>query len=65
VVVNVMQRLRSKLSFVTMGQEVPDHIEPGRPDRLARLILGAEPLGGGGFADGCAWLRPSEMEVGA
>ena len=27
------------LSFVTTGQEVPDHIEPGRPDRLARAVL--------------------------
>lgn len=65
VVVNVMQRLRSKLSFVTMGQEVPDHIEPGRPERLAKLILGGEPLGAGGFADGCSWMRPAAVEVGA
>lgn len=27
------------LSFVTTGQEVPDHIEPGRADRLARAVL--------------------------
>lgn len=27
------------LSFVTMGQEVPDHIEPGRSDKLARAVL--------------------------
>lgn len=39
VVVNVARRLSAKLSFVTTGQEVPDHIEPGRPDRLARMIL--------------------------
>jgi flagellar biosynthesis protein FlhF len=42
VVVNVMQRLQSQLSFVTTGQEVPDHIEPGRADRLARMILEPE-----------------------
>lgn len=41
-VVNVMERLRTRLSFVTMGQEVPDHLEPGRPERLARLVLGEE-----------------------
>ncbi len=39
VVVNVMQRLESRLSFVTTGQEVPDHIEPGHAERLARMIL--------------------------
>lgn len=39
VIVNVMQRLNSRLSFITTGQEVPDHIEPGRPERLARLVL--------------------------
>ncbi|MBX3403535.1 MAG: flagellar biosynthesis protein FlhF [Phycisphaeraceae bacterium] len=27
------------LSFVTTGQEVPDHIEPGCANRLARMIL--------------------------
>ena len=27
------------LSFVTTGQEVPDHIEPGCANRLARIIL--------------------------
>lgn len=40
--INVMQQLRTRLSFVTTGQEVPDHIEPGQPDRLARLVLGEE-----------------------
>lgn len=39
VVVNVARSLSAKLSFVTTGQEVPDHIEPGRPERLARMIL--------------------------
>lgn len=42
VVVNVMQRLESQLSFITTGQEVPDHIEPGRAERLARMILEPE-----------------------
>ncbi len=39
VLVNVAHRLKTRLSFVTTGQEVPDDIEPGRADRLARLIL--------------------------
>lgn len=39
VLVNVAQRLSAKLSYVTTGQEVPDDIEPGRADRLARLVL--------------------------
>jgi flagellar biosynthesis protein FlhF len=43
VLVNVLDRLSSdlslRLSFVTTGQEVPDHIEPGRSDRFARMVL--------------------------
>lgn len=43
-IVNVVRGVRERLglvpvSYVTTGQEVPDHIEPGRPDRLARMIL--------------------------
>ncbi|USN98603.1 MAG: flagellar biosynthesis protein FlhF [Phycisphaeraceae bacterium] len=30
------------LSYVTTGQEVPDHIEPAKPERLARLVLDGE-----------------------
>lgn len=30
------------LSYVTTGQEVPDHIEPAHPERLARLVLDGE-----------------------
>ncbi len=41
VLVNVMQKIGHRLSFVTTGQEVPDHIEAGRPRRLAELVLGA------------------------
>ncbi|MFG0274593.1 MAG: flagellar biosynthesis protein FlhF [Phycisphaerales bacterium] len=44
VLVNAARRIGAGLSFVTTGQEVPDHIEPGRADRLARLVLD------GGFA---------------
>jgi flagellar biosynthesis protein FlhF len=39
VLVTVARKVALKLSFVTTGQEVPDHIEVGRPDRLARLLL--------------------------
>lgn len=39
VVLTVAKRLSLRLSYVTTGQEVPDHIEVGRPDRLARLLL--------------------------
>src|SRR5690606_35907242 len=39
VLVNIIRRVNTRLSFVTTGQEVPDHIEPGHPERLARLIL--------------------------
>lgn len=43
VLLNVLRRVDRRLSFVTTGQEVPDHIEAGRPDRLARLILDGAP----------------------
>ncbi|MBN4052659.1 flagellar biosynthesis protein FlhF [Roseiflexus sp. AH-315-K22] len=39
VLLNVARRVSLQLSYITTGQEVPDHIEVGRPDRLARLIL--------------------------
>jgi len=42
VLINVMQSVGKALSFITTGQEVPDHIEAGRPRRLAELVLGAE-----------------------
>ena len=40
VLVNVAHQVDKQLSFVTTGQEVPHHIEPGQGDRLAGLILG-------------------------
>ena len=40
--INVIQKVGKQLSFITTGQEVPDHIEVGRPQRLAELVLGAE-----------------------
>ncbi|MEZ6233682.1 MAG: flagellar biosynthesis protein FlhF [Phycisphaerales bacterium] len=38
-VVNVATRIGLGLSFVTTGQEVPDHIERARAERLARMVL--------------------------
>lgn len=40
VLLSVTRSAQIKLSYVTTGQEVPDHIEAGRPDRISRLILG-------------------------
>lgn len=42
VLINTARRINASLSFVTMGQEVPDHIEPGDAMRLAGLVLGEE-----------------------
>lgn len=39
VLLSVTRAAEMKLSYVTTGQEVPDHIEAGRPDRISRLIL--------------------------
>ena len=42
-VLSTIHALELPLSFVTTGQEVPDHIEPGRAERLARMVLGGGP----------------------
>ncbi len=39
VLITASRRIGMDLSYVTTGQEVPDHIETSRPDRLARLVL--------------------------
>jgi flagellar biosynthesis protein FlhF len=39
VLITVARKVALKLSYITTGQEVPDHIEVGRPDRIARLLL--------------------------
>jgi flagellar biosynthesis protein FlhF len=39
VLVTVARKVALKLSYITTGQEVPDHIEVGRPERIARLLL--------------------------
>lgn len=38
-IVNLASRIGLGLSFVTTGQEVPDHIERARAERLARLVI--------------------------
>jgi flagellar biosynthesis protein FlhF len=38
--VNVIRQVGKQLSFVTTGQEVPTHLEIGRAERLAELVLG-------------------------
>ena len=40
VLVNVLRKVGKNLSFITTGQEVPDHIECGRSTRLAQLVMG-------------------------
>ena len=40
VLLSITRSAEIKLSYVTTGQEVPDHIEAGKPDRISRLILG-------------------------
>lgn len=40
VLLNVTRKVNKRLSYFTTGQEVPHHIEPGRSDRLAALVLG-------------------------
>jgi flagellar biosynthesis protein FlhF len=40
--ISLVERLGKRVSFLTHGQEVPDHIEPGRGLRLAELVMGSE-----------------------
>jgi len=40
VLLNVVRKVNKRLSYVTTGQEVPHHIEPGSAKRLAALVLG-------------------------
>lgn len=39
VLITVARRVSLRLSYVTTGQEVPDHIEAGKSERLARMLL--------------------------
>jgi flagellar biosynthesis protein FlhF len=42
-VLGLARRVGLPYSYVTNGQEVPDHLEPARADRLARLVLDGPP----------------------
>jgi len=44
VLVNVAHRVGAAVSYLTTGQEVPDHIEPGGAERLASLVLDGGPV---------------------
>lgn len=39
---NVARRLKTPVSYLTTGQDVPDDIEPAQKTRMARLILGLD-----------------------
>jgi flagellar biosynthesis protein FlhF len=39
VVFNVIRKVNKALSYITTGQDVPDHIEVGRGRRIAQLIV--------------------------
>ena len=39
IILTVLQRTKQKLSYVTVGQDVPDDIEAGEPRKLAELIV--------------------------
>lgn len=50
--VNIASRVNASLSYVTTGQEVPDQIEPGDAQRLARLVLEGPSSAAALFASG-------------
>lgn len=43
VILNVLKRVDKALSYITMGQDVPDDIAPGKRSELAALIAGGQP----------------------
>ena len=44
---SISNRTGLPISYLTTGQDVPDDIEPARPSRIARLVLGQEHLANG------------------
>jgi len=44
VLLSVMDKIEASLSYITIGQDVPDDIEIGNSSRLARLLLGLESI---------------------
>ncbi len=43
ITLNVLNRFKKTLSYVTTGQNVPDDIEVARPDKLSQVMLGDLP----------------------
>jgi flagellar biosynthesis protein FlhF len=41
-VVGMLRQINKPVSFITTGQEVPDHLEMAKSERLAELVLGTE-----------------------
>lgn len=39
ILLNIMKKLDRAISYITTGQNVPDDIEPGSADKLARLLV--------------------------
>ncbi len=55
-ILNICYLTGKKVSYVTMGQNVPDDIEIIQPEKIAKMLLG---LGGGAF-----WLtRQKDLEI--
>ncbi len=44
VIFSVLKKVKASLSYITIGQDVPEDIEVGSGQRLARLLLGREPI---------------------
>lgn len=40
--INVLRKFNKPLSFITTGQEVPDHLEVANAERLAEMVLGGK-----------------------
>jgi flagellar biosynthesis protein FlhF len=45
---SLVERLGTRVSFFTNGQEVPDHLEVARGNRLASLVMGGADAAPGG-----------------
>jgi len=42
ILLNMMKKLDRAISYITTGQNVPDDIEPGTADKLARLLVNSQ-----------------------
>jgi flagellar biosynthesis protein FlhF len=41
-IVSMLKQINRPVSFITTGQEVPDHLESAKSERLAALVMGGE-----------------------